>query len=304
MQKSILGKKYIKFDSLSDSTFSYLISSPALILFLVFGLVPVIYSFGLSMFKYRLNIPGAIRFIGFSNYIEAFNDKLFVSSLFRTLYYSTGTVCFSVALGLIMALILNQSFWGKNIFLIIMLIPWAVPKVVNGLMWKWIYDGNFGIFNAVLKHLGIIKEYHWWFVDSTVEAMTMVIMADVWKNVSFAGLLLLAALQTVPKSLYEAAKCDGANEWRKFKHITLPGIKYTLTVVLMLQTMWSLKAFDLIYALTRGGPGTNTTITYFYVYQQAFDYMNIGYSSALAYIVTIIIVLFSLVYTKTLGKTD
>jgi multiple sugar transport system permease protein len=304
MRRSIINKISVRIDSMKDSSFSYLISSPALVIFLAFGLVPIIYSFGLSMTKYRLNIPGAVHFIGLSNYIEAFKDEIFVSSLLKTLYYSIGTVSLSVALGLVMALVLNQSFVGKKLFLIIMLIPWAIPKVVNGLMWKWIYDGNFGIFNAILKFLGIIKEYQWWFVESAVQAMTMVIVSDVWKNVSFAGLLLLAALQTVPASLYEAARCDGAGAWRQFKHITLPGVKYTLMVVLMLQTMWSLKAFDLIYALTRGGPGTNTTITYFYVFQQAFDYLNIGYGSALAYLVTIIIVVFLLVYNKTLGRSD
>jgi multiple sugar transport system permease protein len=304
MRESLFGKLFKKVDSLDDEKFSFLISSPALLFFLVLGLFPIIYSLGFSFMKYRLNMVSGWKFIGLTNYITMFHDPIFLSSLVKTAYYTVVTVGLSTGLGLIVALILKQSFIGKRVFLLVMLIPWAIPKVVNGLMWKWIYDGNYGILNAILLKLGIIHQYQWWFVNSPLVAMTLVIVADVWKNVPFAALLILAALQGVPLSLYEAAKCDGANIWQQFRHITLVSIRYTLMMVLILQTMWSFKAFDLIYTLTRGGPGNNTTITYFYVYQQAFDYLNLGYGSALAYFVTLVIILFSVFYFKMLGRED
>ncbi|HHY46951.1 MAG TPA: sugar ABC transporter permease [Firmicutes bacterium] len=304
MRESLLRKLSRKVDALDEGTFSYLISSPALILFLLLGAFPIIYSLGFSLWNYRLNVPSGRHFVGLANYISMFHDPVFLGSLVKTAYYTVATVCLSTGLGLIAALLLNQSFVGKGIFLLTMLVPWAIPKVVNGLMWKWIYDGNYGILNAILMRLGLIHEYQWWFVKSPAVAMTLVILADVWKNVPFAALLLLAALQAVPISLYEAARCDGANAWQQFKHVTIPGIRYTLMMVLILQTMWSLKAFDLIYTLTRGGPGTNTTITYYYVYQQAFDYLNLGYGSALAYFVALVIIIFSAFYVRILGRAD
>ena len=291
-------------DTLSETAFSYLVSAPAMILFLVLGLFPILYSLGVSFWNYRLNNPSQQHFIGLTNYIAMFNDPVFMSSLGKTVYYTLVTVVLSTGLGLLVALILNQKFKGKSLFLLVMLVPWAIPKVVNGLMWKWIYDGNFGILNAIMLHLGLIKEYQWWFTQSPLTAMNLVIVADVWKNVPFAALLLLTALQSVSVSLYEAARCDGASLWQQFRNVTLPNIRYTLMMVLILQTMWSLKAFDLIYVLTKGGPGTSTTITYYYVFQQAFDYLNQGYGSALAYFVSVLIIVFSGIYFKILGHDD
>ena len=291
-----------RLDRLKDPAFSYLLLTPALLLFVALGLFPLAYSLGLSFWEYKLNVPEGRRFVGLDHYTHMFADQVFLDSLLKTAYYTFATVSLSVGVGLAVALILNRKFVGKSFFLLAMIVPWAIPKVVNGLMWKWIYDGNYGIFNWLLLKLGIISEYRYWFNESAFAAMTLVIIADVWKNVPFTAVLLLAALKAVPKELYEAAKCDGAGRFGQFAHVTLPGIRNTLMIVLMTETMWAFKAFDLIYSLTRGGPGNNTTITYFYVYQQSFDYLNLGYGAAMAYFVTFIIVLFALLYYKALGR--
>lgn len=289
-------------DSIRDSTFSYLLLTPSVALFVALGLFPMLYSLGLSLWEYKLNVQSGKHFVGLDNYIKMFGDSVFMSSLWKTAFYTGTTVLLSIGIGLAVALVLNRDFVGKSLFLVAMIVPWAVPKVVNGLMWKWIYDGNYGIFNWLLLKLGAIDEYQWWFNGSSVVAMSLVVLADVWKNVPFTAILLLAALQAVPKETYEAARTDGAGVWGQFIHVTLPGIRNTLMVVLMTETMWALKAFDLIYSLTRGGPGTNTTISYFYVYQQAFDYLNMGYASAMAYFVTFIIIIFAVFYYKLLGR--
>jgi multiple sugar transport system permease protein len=169
-------------------------------------------------------------------------------------------------------------------------------------MWKWIYDGNYGVLNLLLLKLGAIDKYQWWFKDSILLALFMCAIVHIWRSAPFSGVLFFAGLTNISRDLYECASLDGANSWQQFLHISIPGIRPVLMVVLMLQTTWGLKSFDVIYSLTKGGPGTNTMTAYMYVYKQAFEYANISYGSALGYLFAAFSLIVVGLYYKVLNR--
>jgi multiple sugar transport system permease protein len=285
---------------ISTTKFALLLLIPAIIVIVVLGVFPVLYSLGLSLFKYKLNTPHPPRFIGLANYGKLLTNIEFWDSIAKTLYFTVAVVGLTTLVAVLVALLLNQDIKGKTFYIAMLLIPWAIPKVVNGLIWRWIYDGNYGILNAIALKLGLIDQYQWWFVRSPITALTLVVIVEVWKRVPFSAILLLATLQNIPPYLYKAATIDGANSWQRFRFVTFPGLKYMLMVVLILSTTWTLKTFDTIYVLTKGGPGTNTMVAYYYVYRESFEYLNMGLGSAGAYILTLLALLLAVVYFKLL----
>mgnify|MGYP001488355246 CR=1 FL=1 len=181
------------------------------------------------------------------------------------------------------------------------LLPWAVPAVVNGIMWKWILNPSYGALNGFLYSLGLIDNYIIWLGSPTL-ALAMVVLADVWKETPFIMLLFLAALQTIPKELYEAARVDGANPVQSFFHVTLPLIRPTLFVAVALRTIWALKSFDLIYTLTAGGPSSGTSVIGYYTYLKSFVSLQLGRGAAVAYIMTFFVLLLVIVYQRVLYR--
>ncbi len=287
---------------ISEKGFALLLLFPTLLVVLGLGVFPIVYSLVLSLFTMRLNVPRPPSFAGLANYGRMITDAAFWDSILKTLYFTVATVGLVVLLALACALLLNQKIKGKALFLAILLVPWAIPKVVNGLIWKWIYDGNYGILNALMLKLGLISEYQWWFVKSPILALSLVVVVEVWKRAPFSVILLLATLQNIPPHLYKAAQIDGAGPWQRFRFVTLPGLKYMLMVVLILETTWTLKTFDTIYVLTKGGPANNTMVTYYYIYRTAFDHLDIGYGSALAYTLTLLALVLAVVYFRILKR--
>jgi multiple sugar transport system permease protein len=286
----------------TEPRFAYAMLAPMALVTLGLAFFPVAYSLFLSLHQWRLTRPTGPTFIGLANYVRVFNDPLFIASVWKTLYFSFVTVGLTVTLGLAVALLLNRpEVRAKGLFLSIIVVPWAIPNVVGGLMWKWIFDGNYGILNAALVATGITSEYRWWFNESPIVALTMIAVVEVWKNSPFCIVLFLAGLQNVPRNLYRAATMDGATPLQRFRFVTLPNIRLVVLAVLVLQTTWTLKAFDSIYVLTQGGPANNTLVTYFYVFRQAFSYLDMGYASAMAYVVTMAVLLLTLVYYRSLG---
>ena len=186
-------------------------------------------------------------------------------------------------LAICIAILLNRKFHGRTIARVLLLVPWAVPPVVNGIMWKLIFHGSIGIANTILKDLGIIKVNVQWLSDPTA-AMNILVFAETWKLLPFLCLLMLAALQGIPQSLYRAAAIDGAGAWNTFWRITLPNIRGPLMFALIVQSMWSLKVFDTIYVLTggSGGPAGGTTTINFLAYLVNFSNLDRGYGSAMA----------------------
>jgi ABC-type sugar transport system permease subunit len=206
-------------------------------------------------------------------------------------------ICLAIAI----ALLLNRPFRGRWLVRMLALLPWAVPSVVNGIMWKWILNPSYGALNGFLYSLGIIKDYVIWLGSPTL-ALIMVILADVWKETPFIMLLVLAALQTIPKDLYEAARVDGASAWQTFSRITIPLIQPVLFVAIALRTIWALKSFDLIYTLTAGGPSGGTSVIGYYTYLKSFVSLNLGRGAAVAYIMTAIVFVLIIIYQRMLYR--
>ncbi|MGF6873591.1 carbohydrate ABC transporter permease [Paraburkholderia sp. MM5477-R1] len=218
--------------------------------------------------------------------------------------YTVLVVLLVVVFGILIALLLNREFPGRALVRTLVLLPWAIPPVVNGLMWQWIYDAKVGALNGLLVSLGLIDQYRGW-LSTPTSALLALVFSEVWSLLPLAVILLLSALQRVPAELYEAAGMDGASRFQLFRYITLPWLSQSLLVVLILQTMSALRAFDVIYVLTAGGPGTATTTLTWQTYLTTFDNLDFGHGNAYAWLVSLITLGLALAYFRVLyGRGD
>ena len=242
-------------------------------------------------------------FVGLEHYLRFLTDSRLHMAILQTLLYCFSVVTGTMFISMILALILNQSIGGVNLLKSFFLVPWALSYVVNALIWGWIYHGSYGALNAILLNLGLIKDYIIWLGDPGW-AMAAIIFADIWKAVPFAALMLLAALKGVPQDLIDAAMIDGANAWARFWNVTLPRIRGVAVVLLVLQTTWALKAFDVIWVLTRGGPVDKTMVLNIFAYQQTFQFFNFGYGSAVGFLVLVLNVGLTILYLSIIRGFD
>ncbi|MCL4416023.1 MAG: sugar ABC transporter permease [Actinobacteria bacterium] len=287
----------------NESKLAYFLITPSIILVFVILIYPLIYSIYISFTNIEIRTAGEVYFVGFNNYVKAFVDPYFRGALVRTLYFALGTVFLKLVLGLIVALVLHQQFFGRGLVRTLIILPWATPLVVTGIMWKWMLNPSIGIINYLLKKIGLIEKYIVWLGDMRF-AMPWVIIADVWQGAPFFVILLLAGLQTIPGELYEAAMIDGAGSWQRFRRITLPLIKFPIFIVTILGTISALNAFDLIFILTKGGPGGATKMATYFVWMNAFKFFHLNYSSAISYIIMTmaLIISFAYIYILRRGK--
>lgn len=281
--------------------FAWLLNTPSLVAIFVLAAYPIVYSAWISLHKYNLKRPRVFEFIGLDNYIEILQSPEFLSALWVTVKFTVLVVTLVAVLGTCIALLLNQPFRGRGLLRTLILLPWAIPPVVNGLMWQWIYDSKIGALNGLLMSLGIIDDYRGWLSDPT-SALLALVSADVWNTLPLAVILLLAALQRIPSELYEAARMDGAGALQTFWYVTFPWLAQVLLVVLILQTLAAIRAFDIIYVLTGGGPGTATTTLTWQTYLTTFDSLDFGMGNAYAYTVSIITLGFALIYFRVLYR--
>ena len=276
--------------------------APALLIMAAVTLYPLLQSFWISLHGLNLLRPQeASPFLGLDNYRFILADSAFWNSVRVTVIFVVGAVTLEIILGLAIALLLNRHFRGRGLVRIVALLPWAVPSIVNGIMWKWILNPTYGALNGLLLALGLVDQYIVW-LGSPDLALVMVIVADVWKETPFIMLLFLAALQTIPKELYESARVDGANSLQTLFGITIPLIRPTLFVALALRTIWALKSFDLIYTLTAGGPSDGTAVLGYYTYLRSFVSFQLGRGAAVAYIMTAVVLLIVLLYQRLLYR--
>ena len=224
--------------------------------------------------------------IGLENYIYALTDPDFQAAIGRTLYFTVVSVLIEGAIGVLVALLLNQRFYGRNILRVLVILPWALPTIVNAMMWRLNFNPDYGSINALLTQLGLLDHYRSW-LGTPESALNAVMLADIWKNYPLVTLLVLAAMQSIPEDLYEAARLDGAPAWRRFRAITLPAIAGPLSVALVLRTIDAFKIFDIIYVMTRGGPVDSTKTLSFFVYQESFSYLRAGSGAAYAILMTL-----------------
>ncbi|MCL5771601.1 MAG: sugar ABC transporter permease [Actinobacteria bacterium] len=285
----------------NETLLAYLLLVPLLIIISTFFLYPFIKSFIISFFSYNLtNIEKP--FIGLNNYLNIIKSKEIISSLGRTGYFTIMSVILQIILGLGIALALNLEFKGRAVMRAIVLIPWAIPSIVNGLIWKWMLHYQFGIVNYLFKSLGLISEYRNWLGEPGLSALNWVIVADVWRWTPLCAMLLLAGLQSIDKELYEAGRVDGMNIWQGFYHITLPLLRYPIMISLVLRTIDAINVFAVVYSLTGGGPGNLTKVINLYIYDEAFRYLHFGMASALSYIVTAVIAILIFIYYRSLRR--
>jgi multiple sugar transport system permease protein len=281
---------------------AYFMNSPMLLALILVSVIPIGYSFWISLQKYNLRQPNNIRFNGLDNYINVLTNNEFWQSMSVTVLFTVGSVIGQVIMSVLIALLLNEAFFGRGMLRSVVLLPWAIPGVIAGVMWKWIFNPRFGVLNGLLYSLGIIDDYRSWVgVDPTM-AMAALIFVQVWNALPFNTIVLLAALQAIPSDLYEAATVDRADVVSRFRHITLPWLTQPLLIIMILSTMNGLRVFDLIYILTGGGPGDATRVVTFTAWKKAFDALDFGTANAYAYILTILTLIVGLIYIQLLYK--
>jgi ABC-type sugar transport system permease subunit len=275
-------------------------------LLVVFGLifVPIVRALWMSLHIIDLKRPAIGQpFVGLGNYIEVMQDKYFWASIGRTFYFMFASIAVEMVGGIAVAMLLNTEFRGRALLRTLILIPWALPITIDAIMWKWIFNPTYGAFNSLLYQMGLIHSYQAW-LSSPMSALHVVIVADVWKVTPLVVLLTLAALQTIPGELYEAAVIDGANRLAAFWRVTLPLLTPTLLIVLVLRTMDAFKVFDIIYIMTSGGPSDGTKLIAYYTYLEAFSFLRLGTGAALAYLMTIFIGLLAFLYIRLMKNRE
>jgi ABC-type sugar transport system permease subunit len=242
---------------------------------------------------------GEFPFVGSANFVRLFQDEVFWLSLRHTLVFVAATVTLEVAIGLAVALtISDERVWISRVTRVLILIPWAVPPVVNGLLWSFIANAQYGYLNRALHKLGLIADYVNWLGEPRL-AMAVVITAYVWRTTPFNILLYHAALQGIPAEVYEAAAVDGASAWQSLWRLTLPLLRPIVAVTLILRTTFSFTVFDEILAITQGGPGNDTWVAAWYTYRTAFQPpFNIGLGAASAWVLAVLIGLAALAYVR------
>ncbi|MGE5805426.1 MAG: carbohydrate ABC transporter permease [Ignavibacteria bacterium] len=264
--------------------------SPTLIIFSAFILFPVFFSFYLSFQQWNM-FSGDTTFIGLDNYIRMFNSEEFWSVLKNTAIYTFGTIPLNMGFSLLVAYILHKKILGKKLLRTLFFAPVIISPVAAAVIWRWLYDPNFGLINFFVGIFGI-NPINW--LNDTVAAMAALIIMGVWKTFGINMVLFAAGLQAIPEHYYEAAEIDGAGQWTKFRNITLPLLAPTTFFIMVMSIISSFQVFDIVYVLTSGGPLGSTKVMVFYIYEHAFKFFEMGYASAVSY------VLFAILFTLTL----
>jgi ABC-type sugar transport system permease subunit len=285
-----------------EARLAWWLVAPALGTILLVALFPLAWTLWESVHLHDLRMPWLGRpFIGAGNYAEAVRDPRFWAALGHTAFFTAVSVTLELGLGLTLALAMNRASRGRTIVRAAVLVPWAIPTVVSALLWRFIFDDQAGIVNAVLGGLGLVRHPIVWFIHPDL-AWVPLIVSDVWKTTPFVALLLLAGLQNIDSALYEAARIDGASSWQQFRHVTLPLLKPALLVALVFRTLDSVRVFDLVYVLTGGGPGTSTEPIALFTFNSLLQNLRFGYGSALSVITFAVSFALALGYLRLLGR--
>lgn len=287
-------KKYFWTIARKNVIFAYLVLTPAIVfLGLVVG-YPIFYLFRLSLSR-AIYYPGQIvlEWIGLENFKILLNDSYFWEALKHTLYIFAISVPVSFVLALIISVCLDKLRHGRIIVRTAILLPWMIAPALASAMWRWLYNDQFGIINYILKSWGIIENSILWLADPKY-AIHSIIICDIWQYTPFCIIILFAGLQDMPEELYDASKIDGANTFQIFSHITLPLIKSYVLFVLLIRTVFTLRIFDFVYTLTRGGPARSTEVLTTYLFKTAFQYMKYDYSATISIVLLLITIIVSL----------
>lgn len=279
---------------------------PAVIV--IFGVIlyPLARTFWLSVHDAGLQslVTGDMDFVGLGNYIELLRNSHLRMVLVQTALLGLSAVAGTMLLGLAVALLLNQRFRGRVLLGVLVLLPWAVPAVAATIVWKWMFNDQYGIVNWALAGVGLetFAGYPWF--NARVPALFVVWLVVVWQSFPFVAISLLAGLQSIPKEVHEAAQIDGATAWKRLRYVTLPMLKPLILVLLVISTIWDFKIFDQVMVMTGGGPARRTEVIVVTVYREAFTRLNFGMGSALAVALFVVLVAFTLLYIRVARDED
>lgn len=289
----MLNKKYKKSTrQIKDERFGFFMSLPSMILLGLLFIFPIIYSFGASFTNYRL-AQGDLKFIGFENYIKAFTDATFWSSVKITLLITVGALLVEFFFAMLLSGLITNIRKGQGVLKTIYLIPMMVAPTVAGLLFRFMLNDDFGLLNVILKSLGVISSNIHWLTDSKI-AIISIIYVDSWATIPFVFLLLYTGLSSVSEDVVESGKIDGANRLQIFFRIQMPIIKPTVIIALVIRFMDVFRIFDSIYVLTKGGPGKATESLSLLIYRTNWNKYNVGYASAMSYIMLIFMIIVAL----------
>ena len=286
-----------------DALIGFGLILPSLLIILGISLQPILSTLYLSLFEVQRGINAEQTFTGLGNYIALLNDPAFWITIQRTLYFTVVSVGLELALGLAIAQLIHSHPPGWKFLRTSLIIPWAVPTIVNGTMWRWIYNADYGALNALLLQLGLIDKYIPWLTKPGM-AMNLVILADIWHSVPFIALILQAALATLPADLEEAAAVDGATALQRFLLIRLPLLRPAILVALIIRTVEAFRVFDIIYVITNGGPANGTVTISYMTYLEMFSFGHAGRGSALSFLISLFTLTMAFIYIRMLYRPE
>jgi multiple sugar transport system permease protein len=273
--------------------------APMLVLFLVFRFLPAIGALLLSLTDYRLS--GKWDFVALDNYTRLLSDSIFHEALLVTVTYTVIFVPLTVLLSLGTAVLLHQVVWKRGFFRGVFFLPYVTSIVLAAVIWKWIYDAQDGLLNAVL---GLVNIGPIDFLSQSSTVLPSIAVTSAWKGFGYSMLILLAGLQAVPKSYLEAAMIDGAGTWQRFRYVTLPQLRPVLFFVLVIETIGAFQVFDAMYVMTGGGPVRSSYSLVYFLYDSGFKYFDFGYASAIGLVLFLIVLIVSLVQRRLVGRDD
>lgn len=286
-----------------ERIYPYISILPVALVIALFAIYPIIHAIRMSFYQYLLTRPNVHPFVGLGNFIDVITSYYFKNSIQITAIYTIGAVIGVIIYGLGVALLMNTKVRLSTPLKIVILLPWALPAVVSGLLWKWILNADFGILNGMLYALGLIDNYIPFLAIPTLAKVSLV-MAHIWKEGPLVAIFFLAGLQLIPDELYEAARIDGGSGWRIFRLVTLPLLRPIFLIVVVYETMTAILTFDTIYVMTGGGPANSTALISWFAYAEIFKSLNLGRGIALAIIIAMITLVLIILYLRVLRTEE
>jgi multiple sugar transport system permease protein len=288
--------------AMSDTRYSILLITPAMLIILFFALFPLGYAITLSLRHVDLtSAVGIGPFVGLDNYRFALNDKFFWQAARRTFTFAVFAVGIEMVLGIAIAFLLNGLLWGKGVVRSLLILPLAAAPAAVGLVWRYMYHPDFGVYNAIMSALGL-PERNW--LGAVHLAMPSVILFDVWQWTPFVALIVLAGLQSLPKEPFEAAELDGASTWQVFRRLIFPMLAPVLTLIFVLRTIDAIRLYDAIVSLTHGGPGTATETLTYYLYRLGMKFFRLDQASAISLLFLYVTIIFTGVVLRSMMRTQ
>ncbi len=278
---------------------------PALVFVAIFFVYPILLNIGMSFERYTAKsfVSGDAPFIAFGNFVRLFNNPDFTVAIQNTILFTLGSLIFQFVIGLALALYFNQKFPLSSLLRSLFLLPWLAPILVSGAIWVRLFDLDYGVINFVLRSLGLIQQPLAWLTDPHLAPIS-VLIANIWIGIPFNMVILYGGLQNIPNTLYEAAMLDGANAWQKFRYVSWPLLRPVSTVVLLLGLIYTLKAFDVIMSITRGGPANVSQTLNTWAYTLSFTSLDFGLGAAAGDILMLVVLVFGLVYLRYAAREE